>query len=104
MFVSLVDSSPGSGRIRNTLPLRDFILPTAVQHDVRPRREAKARPVRRHQRRQVPGVRRRIVQREREAGGGKHLLREAVLQVVHHALVGGEVPTITHVVLNECAT
>lgn len=69
-------------------------ISSAVQHNLWSRREAKGSPVRGHQRRKVPDVRWGGVRRQLdETRRGDHLLWEAVLQMVHHPLVWGEVST-----------
>lgn len=67
-----------------------ILLFRSVQHNLRSRHEAEDSPVCRHQQRKVPDLRWGGVRWQREARGGEHLLREAVLQVVHDPMVWGE--------------
>nr|XP_025950263.1 ADAMTS-like protein 2 isoform X1 [Dromaius novaehollandiae] len=59
----------------------------AVQHHVRPGRQEEDRAVPGDRQRQDQDARRRRLRRGQEARGGDHLLRAALLQVVHDALV-----------------
>lgn len=71
-------------------PLTPVCPLTSVQHDVRPGGEEEAGAVHGAGQREAADAQRPRVRAGQEAAGGEHVLREALLQVVHQPVVRGE--------------